>query len=532
MSQPLPKADMVRTRARASSLSGLQPPTATDGPCLEQLPTTTAKEAQLPDRHPVPAPVPEPPTTIQTKTKTQTPTINAEIPAITPTKTQTLTINAEIPSVVQLTQSMDATLANILHKVEGMDEVKDALTTVKAAMTTLAESQDLFRQKYELDVEKHRKDIAQLAASLDETKIAKTREVREHKITKHQLVITTELNRRLAVQVNDMDNRHKLCNIRIDGKDEDAREDLKRYVLAVAADMGVDSLTMADLTTVYRVGKIHQGHHNARVRPRTIMVVFLSTQKRNTFFYSRSKLRNNPRYRTIYVNDDVTQITRKQREDYRSVAAVARADGVEVRIHTDGLILGDVKYLNADQHTLPERYSIEKAKTVEVGGELYFASEHSFMSNFAPSPIVDGNTVFGTAEHMYQAYKCRQAKELLKMKRVILAPTPLEAKRVADTIRDTPEWRRERDNVMMKVVDLKFDQNPSLVRKLLDTGDLVLNEATRNDHFGIGVPLHSREIKEKAYRGANRLGQILMDKRQQIRASAEQKPEPKPTNNI
>lgn len=495
MSQPLPKTDMVRTRARASSISGLATQSGFDGAVEPQQPTTT-KDAPPRDQ-------PSTPGHLVVKTH----------------------LDAELPSAGQLSHNMDATLANILHQVEGLKEVKEALAT-------LAESQDLFRQKYEQDVTKHRKDLAQLSAIMEETQLAKSVEVRAHKITKHQLAITTELMRRLTVQVNDMDNRHKLCNIRIDGKDEDAREDLKRYVLAVAADMGVETITMADLATVYRVGKIHQGHHNARTRPRTIMVVFLNTQKRNTFFYSRSKLRNNPRYRTIYVNDDVTQITRKQREDYRSVAAVARADGIEVRIHTDGLILGDVKYLNSDQHTLPERYNMERAKTIEVGGELYFASEHSFMSNFAASPIVDGNTVFGTAEHMYQAYKCRQSNEMVKMKKVILAPTPLEAKRIADTIHDTPEWRRERDDVMAKVVNFKFDQNPLLAGKLLDTGDLMLNEATRNDHFGIGAPLHSREIREKAYRGANRLGQILMDKRADIRAVSAPIATPNPAINV
>lgn len=498
MSQPLQKPDMVRTRARASSISGL--PSQLDGDRVDLVPSTTKEEALLTQRHAV---------------ETQ-PTGHASA------------IAAEVPTAAQIAENVDATLATILHKVEGLKEVRDALATLVESQTLFRESQDLFRQKYEQDVDKHQKDFAQLSAILEEAKLAEAMEVRAHKITKHQLAITTELNRRLAVQVNDMDNKHKLCNIRIDGKDEDAREDLKRYVLAVAADMGVEVITMADLASVYRVGKIHQGHHNARTRPRTIMVVFTDAQKRNTFFYSRSKLRNNPRYRTIYVNDDVTQITRKQREDYRAVAAVARADGVEVRIHTDGLILGDVKYLNSDQHTLPERYSMDRAKTIEVGGELYFASEHSFLSNFSPSPIVDGNTVFGTAEHMYQAYKCRDANELVKMKKVILAPTPLEAKRIADTVHDTPEWRRRRDEVMAKVVDFKFDQNPSLARKLMDTGELMLNEATRNDHFGIGVPLHSREIREKAYRGTNRLGQILMDKRHQMQAVAA----PKPTNTV
>ena len=72
---------------------------------------------------------------------------------------------------------------------------------------------------------------------------------------------------------------------------------------------------------------------------------------------------------------------------------------------------------------------------------------------------------------------------------------------------------------MTKVIEKKFDQNPNLAKLLLDTGDMQLNEATHNQHFGIGVPLHSREIQDKSYRGNNQLGHILVAKRDSIRAA-------------
>ena len=69
---------------------------------------------------------------------------------------------------------------------------------------------------------------------------------------------------------------------------------------------------------------------------------------------------------------------------------------------------------------------------------------------------------------------------------------------------------------MIKVVSYKFDQNPRLADKLVKTGNMGLNEATHNSFFGIGVPLHAREIKEKSYRGDNKLGLILSEKRASI----------------
>ena len=71
--------------------------------------------------------------------------------------------------------------------------------------------------------------------------------------------------------------------------------------------------------------------------------------------------------------------------------------------------------------------------------------------------------------------------------------------------------------IMERVVAAKFDQNSHLADLLLNTGDMTLNEATTNDHFGIGVTVMAREIRDKAYRGSNKLGLILMNKRASIR---------------
>ena len=153
------------------------------------------------------------------------------------------------------------------------------------------------------------------------------------------------------------------------------------------------------------------------------------------------------------------------------------------------------------------------------GGEIYFASHHSYLSNFANSPIVEDGTLYPTAEHAYQAKKCEYAKDPERMRRVIIATTPLEAKRIADEIKESPECRGHRDGVMAEIINEKFKQNADLSDKLLSTGVMKLNEATHNEHFGIGVALNSRAIRDKSYRGANKLGQIPMNLRDELNAA-------------
>lgn len=338
---------------------------------------------------------------------------------------------------------------------------------------------------------------------------------REILIVRQELVLAKELNHRMEVQLNQLINRQNICNIRIDGIKEDVSESLKKYVVEMAHCMGVVNMTQQDVITAYRVGKPAQ--NNARARSRTVLITFVNERARNAFFFARSSLKNQEKFKGVFVNDDVSPATRKQRDDYRAVAALARQDGVDVRVHTDGILLAGKKYLLTEPQTLPEKYTVNKAKTYEHGGEIYFASASSFLSNFSPSPIVEGDITYMTAEHMYQAGKCRHAQANDKLKLVLAAPSPLEAKRIADAVVETPEWRQVRDALMEGVISAKFDQNPDLAHELLGTGDKPLNEATHNDHFGIGVPLMAREIKDKSYRGTNKLGQILVNKRASLR---------------
>ena len=69
---------------------------------------------------------------------------------------------------------------------------------------------------------------------------------------------------------------------------------------------------------------------------------------------------------------------------------------------------------------------------------------------------------------------------------------------------------------MKGVVNKKFDQNKDLAVKLVATGIKVLKEATTDTLFGIGASLHSKEVRDGTYNGQNKMGKILMMKRNQL----------------
>lgn len=370
--------------------------------------------------------------------------------------------------------------------------------------------------------ERTHKDLTDIKELLQSTRDDYVKDHRQLLIMEQNLKIAFIQNGKLSERLNDIENHNKLCNIRLDGKVEIEGEDLKKYVNELALFLNPTSLQGPNLVSIYRIGKKNNfagpaNNTGRRVpRPRTIMIVFANIADRNTFYFSRMKLKGAQNYPNVYLNDDVSVETRKAREDFRSVAALARLKGADVKVHSDGVVLDGTKYKLTEPDTLPDCYSLAKAKTMEFGGEIFFHSQYSYLSNFYNAPILLNDQIHLSAEHLYQFEKCDAAGDAPNKAKILKATTPLEAKRIGDTVNETADWKLNKESIMTKIIDLKFNQNKCLADLLRNTGDKILNEATSNMYFGIGATLHSREIKDKSYKGLNKLGQILMSKREQL----------------
>ena len=122
-----------------------------------------------------------------------------------------------------------------------------------------------------------------------------------------------------------------------------------------------------------------------------------------------------------------------------------------------------------------------------------------------PAPFIDNEIIYPKAEHRIQALKCEASGDLHKLELVKSASTPLDEKKTGDQIVETPQWRNGREDMMKRIIDLKFDQHTELADMLINTGDLTLHEATSNSYYGIGTTIHSREMRDRSFTGANRL---------------------------
>jgi ribA/ribD-fused uncharacterized protein len=135
-----------------------------------------------------------------------------------------------------------------------------------------------------------------------------------------------------------------------------------------------------------------------------------------------------------------------------------------------------------------------------------FQGDYRFLSNFWPATVEYEGIVYPTAEHAYQATK---TLDMAERRRIAALPTPAQAKRAGEALKQRTDWPQIKYDVMLQCVRYKFTHHPELAAKLLATGDAYLEEGnTWNDHiWGVCDGW-----------GTNWLGKVLMSVRWELQA--------------
>jgi len=144
-----------------------------------------------------------------------------------------------------------------------------------------------------------------------------------------------------------------------------------------------------------------------------------------------------------------------------------------------------------------------------------FGGPYDFLSNFYPAPILWRGQVWPTAEHLYQAAKTLDLQQREVIRGAFWAGmakkmgSPKGYKGFVISLR--PDWEDIKLDVMSRIIEEKFGQNPELQDLLLATGLRELAEGNWwNDRFW-GV-----DLKMDPPVGENWMGKLLMKTRTRL----------------
>jgi ribA/ribD-fused uncharacterized protein len=145
------------------------------------------------------------------------------------------------------------------------------------------------------------------------------------------------------------------------------------------------------------------------------------------------------------------------------------------------------------------------------------------LSQWYPSEMLLDGVRFPTAEHYMMWRKARLFGDSEIERQLLADDSPAVAKQLGRGVRNfrTDVWDRHRMDVVIRGSIAKFEQNETLRRFLLDTGDSILAEASPVDNiWGIGFDATDpRATDPLQWTGLSLLGFALMQVRDRLAAA-------------
>ena len=136
-----------------------------------------------------------------------------------------------------------------------------------------------------------------------------------------------------------------------------------------------------------------------------------------------------------------------------------------------------------------------------------FRDEFNWLSNFSRADVMLDGEVYRTVEHAYQAAKTTNPAERATVRSLA---NPRFAKWAGRKVSIRADWEAVKLDVMLGFLRQKFTPGTALAEKLLATGDAHIEEG---NHWG---DVYWGTVDGK---GANHLGRLLMQVRDEVRAA-------------
>lgn len=310
-----------------------------------------------------------------------------------------------------------------------------------------------------------------------------------------------------------VDSSSRKKNIVISGLGEIKKESTESLIITVFKYLHpyLDTLEIGDIDCAYRLGR-------KTTRSRPILCKFQKEKTRNDIYAIRSALNDTESTTKVYLNDNLPQLINERRANFRIISKLAKSQNIPVSYQNSKITVNNLTYSHRNIDCLPVGLRLEDAKVIGVKGGIAFHCAHAWMSNFYPCDISIQGKSFCSAEQAFQ-YACAMRLNDPHLVNLILRTKKAsEAKGLGSSnTKTTPEWEADRFDVMRHIVTQKFAQNYELAGKLVSTGQELLIEATMDGFLGAKASITSKSIRDGSWMGANFLGKILGEVRDELR---------------
>ena len=342
---------------------------------------------------------------------------------------------------------------------------------------------------------------------------------------------TDEKHRKLQNRISFLEDQLLEKNVIFQGiletEYEDAKDIKTGIVRAIANTMEGETeeeqRTNASQTSIESVERL--GKYNP-MRARPVKVKFGEKRDVDNLFKNRKKLPKG-----VFIDKEYSKSTEKERRLLRPVIKAARRldkyKGV-CRLEGPQLVIEGKRYHRQNIHTLPEDLNPMDVTSRCDDETVAFFGELNPLSNFHPCKFNLGGESFNSSEQYIQWIKAKYCGDRIAMERILNCEDASDCKEASRDIvnKDRKGWLDSAEALCFDGIQAKFVQNDHLMKKLLETGEKTLVEASYDEIWGTGQHLGSKDcLTRNKWKSIGILGRILMRIRSEAQRTNPESPD-------
>ena len=192
------------------------------------------------------------------------------------------------------------------------------------------------------------------------------------------------------------------------------------------------------------------------------------------------------------------------------------------RMELDKLVIDGKRYGIGDLDKLPQSISPVSVSTKSNEETVGFFGELCPFSNFYPVKFNHQGQNYHSSEQFIQYTKAKYCNDHETAEHILNMHSALACKKFGYTVQNYNHqgWIDSIEALCINGIRAKFEQNPALLRALMNTGDKIIIESSKDDIWGTGVPLFRWDcLQEKLWTSRGKLGTILMEIRESHKAA-------------
>ena len=334
--------------------------------------------------------------------------------------------------------------------------------------------------------------------------------------------ITSNMAAPSANRIQTNDSRRR--NLVIEGLKGDTDMEMKASFIDITSAIGM-KVYGDEIENVLRMPR----RDVKNLTPGPVLLTLSRIVLHDNILRRKGDLAKYPEFKQIFINADESIEVRRAKSFLRKASYNAKRLGDVVIFRHNQVTINGTTYTTQDVNKLPDKYlkvpdtdeadKSDQAIAMDVPTEneaskdgqtpkegltrrgermkvtrkgLCFSGPSAYLSNMAYVEVKARDKIFVSNEQRYQWEKAIKHEDEELAREIKETRDSYEVKNAGGLITASAEWLNGAPDFMDVMIVDKFEQNPDLLERLIDTYPLELIEASIDDEWGGGAPYQSK----------------------------------------